>query len=704
MPKTKNKTYRRWFVGVLLAGVLLMLQSPALSKAHAQDQGGQDQGDQDPPSRVARMNYTQGSVSFQPGGEGDWVTAVPNRPLTTGDNVWTDQGARAEMHVGSTAIRLASETSLTFLALDDRTTQLRLSAGTVILKLRHLDDGDLVEVDTPNLAFNIQRTGEYRIDVDSNGDMTNVSVWSGRGEVTGGGYSYTVVAGQAARFSGTDQLNYDIAQLPASDDFDNWAFQRDHREDSAESANYVSPEMTGYEDLDDYGHWQYVGGYGTVWSPSNVASDWAPYRNGHWAYIDPWGWTWVEDEPWGFAPFHYGRWAYAGNRWCWVPGPVAVRPVYAPALVAFVGGVGISIGGGPGVGWFPLAPGEVYMPYYRGSRGYVERINVTNTVVNVNRVTNVYNVYNSHQTNVTNITYVNQRVNNSVTLVSRDTFVNARPVARNLGHVDARQLAEAPVEHGAQVQPVRASVIGAGTPARFKPPQAIVNRQVVATQRPAPPRQPFEQRQAAVNVRTEQPNARPQTLGNGASSNQTHPAPVARPEMPRPEARPQQPVTPPEAAVRPEMPRPEPRPQQPVTPPEAAVRPEMPRPEPRPQQPANPPEAVARPEMPRPEARPQQPVVAPRVAEPVRPEIQPVQPPPQGPVNQNQNNRVEQGWSHPQARPAPPVQERNPAQAQEDENKFRTWQQQRPQAAPAQTRPAQEQHQAPREQDKKPKA
>lgn len=595
------------------------------------------------------MNYAQGSVTFQPGGEGDWVTAVPNRPLTTGDNLWTDQGARAEMHVGSTAIRMAPETSLTLLDLDDRTTQLRLSAGTVVLRVRHLDDGDLFEVDTPNLAFNLQRTGEYRIDVDSNGDMTNVSVWSGRGEVTGGGYSYTVVAGQSARFSGTDQLSYDIAQLPRSDDFDDWAVERDHREDGAESANYVSPEMTGYEDLDDYGRWQYVGGYGTVWVPSGVASDWAPYRNGHWAYIDPWGWTWVEDEPWGFAPFHYGRWAYAGNRWCWVPGPVAVRPVYAPALVAFVGGVGISIGGGPGVGWFPLAPGEVYMPYYRGSRNYVERINVTNTVVNVTRVTNVYNVYNSNDRNAARLTYVNQRVNNGVTLVSRDTFVNARPVSRNLGNFDARQLAEAPVERGIQVQPVRASVLGSGAPARFRPPQAIVNRQVMATQKPAPPRQPFEQRQPAVNVRTEQPNARPQPLGNAPSGQITE----------RPVARPQQPVSPPEA--------------------------------------------VSRPEMPRPEARPQRPVVAPRVAEPARPEAPTVPRPPQGPVNQNESNRPAQGWSHPQAKPAPPVQERNPAQARDDENKFRNWQQQRQQAKPSQTRAPQEQRPAPRDQDKRPK-
>jgi hypothetical protein len=646
MPKTK--TYRGWLVGVILAGVLLMLHSPATSVAQNQnedqnqqdqnqgqvaDQGAQyppaspdqsapqDQETQDPPSRVARLNFVEGSVSFQPGGEGDWVTAVPNRPLTTGDNLWADQASRAELHLGSTAVRLAPETSVTLLALDDRTMQLRLSAGTIILRVRHLDDGDVIEVDTPNLAFNLQHTGEYRIDANNDGNVTNVTVMSGRGEVTGGGYSYTVVAGQSARFSGTDQLTYDIAQLPNADDFDNWAFQRDRREDGAESANYVSPEMTGYEDLDDYGRWQYVGGYGTVWVPSSVAADWAPYRNGHWAYVEPWGWTWVEDEPWGFAPFHYGRWAYAGNRWCWVPGPVAVRPVYAPALVAFVGGVGISVGGGPGVGWFPLAPGEVYVPYYRGSRNYVERVNVTNTVVNVTRVTNVYN-----ERNVTNITYVNQRVNNGVTLVSRDTFVNARPVARNLGHFDARQLANAPVERRIAVQPLRTSVLGSGAPARFRPPQAIVNRQVVATQRPAPPKQPFEQRQA-MNIRTEQPSARPQPLTPQGNE--------------RPAARPQQPLNAPEA------------------------------------------NRTSRADVPRPDARPQQPAAAPRAMEPARP--------PQGGVNQTDNSRFSQGWSHPQAKPAPPVQERNATQAREDENKFRNWQQQRPAPAPPQNH-APEQH------------
>ena len=144
-------------------------------------------------------------------------------------------------------------------------------------------------------------------------------------------------------------------------------------------------------------------------------------------------------------------------------------------------------------------------------------------------------------------------MNNGVTVVSRDTFVNARPVARNLGHFDARQVANAPVERGISVQPIRASVLGSGAPARFRPPQAVINRQVVATQRPMPPRQPFEQRQAAINMRTERPG-QPQPLGNQRIAAQwrarrslcvrRRPAQAANSGMPppRPEARPQRPM------------------------------------------------------------------------------------------------------------------------------------------------------------------
>jgi FecR protein len=546
------KTRKVSVIGIALAGILLALQAPVRMVAQEpppQDQGQppQSQGPaQDPPGRVARLSYSVGSVSFQPGGEGDWVQAVANRPLTTGDNLWADKDSRAELQTGSTSIRMDSETSVTFLDIDDHMTQLKLSQGSIFVRVRHLDDGDTFEIDTPNLAFQILRTGEYRVDVNADGNETDARVWSGRGEATGGGNSYVVVANQLARFTGTDQLNHDIEQIPAHDDFDNFAFQRDDREDHAESSNYISPEMTGASDLDEYGRWRYVADYGPVWTPVAVASGWAPYRYGHWVWVAPWGWTWVEDEPWGFAPFHYGRWAFVESSWCWVPGPVYVRPVYAPALVAFVGGGGFGVGVGVGVAWFPLAPREVYVPWYRTSPAYVNNVNITNTRVNVTQVTNVYNttIINNNTTNVTRINYVNQHVTNGVTAVSHETFVNARPVNGNLAQVNQREIENAPVVHNIAAQPVRQSVMGAGRSETAKPPATVVNRQVVATRQPPPPRAPLGQGHLAEpNVRTEAPSqaqaARP------AQPQSPRPTNTPRPEPPTMQAnQPQHPQAP----------------------------------------------------------------------------------------------------------------------------------------------------------------
>src|SRR5882724_443752 len=182
---------------LVCASFLVFSVVPVLAQ---DDDSRNDDQRNDPPGRVARMNFAQGSVSFQPGGEGDWVEAVPNRPMTTGDNLWADKNSRGELHVGSTAIRISSETSLTFLDLDDHTTQLRLAQGSVLLNVRHLDDDDSVEVDTPNLSFQVQNIGVYRVNVDPDGRATIIDVFHGRGEALGGGNNYTVVANQQAIF------------------------------------------------------------------------------------------------------------------------------------------------------------------------------------------------------------------------------------------------------------------------------------------------------------------------------------------------------------------------------------------------------------------------------------------------------------------------------------------------------------------------
>jgi hypothetical protein len=473
-----RKTNFLFPVLILLAGFLFAFSSPALA-------------DDDPPGRVARLNYIQGSISFQPGGETDWVDASPNRPLTTGDSLWSDRNSRGELHIGSTSIRVAGETGITFLNLDDRTVQIQLAEGSMNVNARRLEGGDAFEIDTPNLAFTLQRPGVYRVDVDPNGNATIITVRQGEGEATGGGSEFHLDSDDRATFNGTDALTYGDEPAGDYDAFDAWCRSRDDHEERSVSARYVSRDVIGYEDLDDYGEWRDVPDYGHVWFPNRVNAGWAPYRYGHWAWVAPWGWTWVEDEPWGFAPFHYGRWAEVEGNWCWVPGPRVVRPVYAPALVAFVGGPRFSLsvsigGGGGGVAWFPLGPREVYVPPYRTSERYVQNVNVTNTTVNVVNVTNVYN-----NVNVKNVTYVHQNNVAAVTAVSHDTFVNARPVAASTVRVSQEQIRTAEVQRNFSMAPVQRSVTGSAPVTAVKPPVAVMQRQVVAKETPPPPRAPF---------------------------------------------------------------------------------------------------------------------------------------------------------------------------------------------------------------------
>jgi hypothetical protein len=455
---------------------------------------------EDPPDRVARLNYINGNVSMEPAGIDQWAPADINRPFTVGDYLYTDQGAEAELHLDVAVMRMGPNTSFGFLNLDDRTVQIKLTEGDMYFRLHDFGPDQVFEVDTPNAAVTLLRDGIYRFRIDPNGNMSFVVVREGQAGITGGGQSFTLNPGNSATLTGTDSLTFDIEAAPAPDDFDNWCEQRDAREAHLASARYLPPTVIGYEDLDDYGTWQETGDYGPVWYPRSVAAGWAPYQYGHWAWIEPWGWTWVDNTPWGFAPFHYGRWAYIGNRWGWCPGPIArvgyvgpvVRPYYAPALVAWFGGShwGVSVaigGGGPSLGWVPLGFGELYTPPYACSRPYFNNVNVYNTrIVKTVNITNVYNtVYVNHT--VYNQQYVNVRAPNAVMAMPQTAFASGRPVHQAGAVVRQAELARiTPAAVIAPpVAPTRQAVaptLGRPTP---RPPAQVIQRQVVARNTPA---------------------------------------------------------------------------------------------------------------------------------------------------------------------------------------------------------------------------
>jgi hypothetical protein len=420
---------------------------------------------EDPPGRVARLNDGEGTVVYAPAGDNEWTEANYNRPLTHGDRLWTDKGSRAEIQVGSAAVRMDGQTHLEITGLDDQSAQLSLTQGNLYVHVRDLPDGENFEIDTPNLAFRAAFPGDYRIDVDAVRGTTRVTIHSGTGAVYGEtGDAIPLGGGQQVMFRARDLNKVNTQESPPQDGFDRWAAERNRHEDQSPSARYVPREIVGYQQLDAHGQWQRDAELGWVWLPIVKGADWAPYRAGHWEWIEPWGWTWMDDAPWGFAPFHYGRWTQLNSRWAWVPGRMGPHPVYAPALVAFVG----SAGAKGSVAWFPLAPGEPFQPGYAVSPLYISSVN-RNIVLTANP------------------DYRWQHKPEALTAISTDDFQRGKPLRAGWLRVAANMLTQAQVvppppmpgrggitDHARTVQQ-----------ARVTPPAAADARQVVANAAPA---------------------------------------------------------------------------------------------------------------------------------------------------------------------------------------------------------------------------
>jgi hypothetical protein len=461
-----------WTLGSVLFGVFC-----SLATAQVRDESGEIY------QTVARISYLSGDVSFSRGDDpDDWQPADVNVPMTLGDRIYTGSRSRIELQVhGGDFVRLGARTDFAALNLTEDTKQFSLRSGVASIRIRRLSDSEIFEIDTPNAAVNFERPGDYRVDVDENG-FTRVAVRAGSATVAAGGGQIPLNAGEGMEIEGIDAPRYDIVALAGPDGWDRWVNERDDRQSRTRSYQYVSADIVGVDDLDEYGRWERVRDYGWVWSPTAVAVDWAPYRSGHWIWQDPWGWTWVSAEPWGWAPYHYGRWARISSRWCWVPVAPAVRYVrYSPALVAFVGGgpgwsASISIGNGGFVGWFPLGPRDPFSPWW-GDRYRYSSVG-------------------------TNVTYVNRTY---ITVVNRNVFVSGGVVTGNIvrDRTVVSQVAAAPVLRGPiPVVPTRSSLRVAGkadAAAALRPPEAIVSRAVVARTAPPPAPPTFEAKLAVIS-------------------------------------------------------------------------------------------------------------------------------------------------------------------------------------------------------------
>src|SRR5436190_16651384 len=422
------------------AGVALVAGLAAYaSVAHAQS---------GPPGTVGRLAFTEGSVSFHDQDDAAWTRAVVNTPLTSGDGIWTEPGARSELSVGGTRVRLDSGTQLDMLALDDSQTRLQLGQGRLDVRAYTLDSRTPYQIVTPRGTITLRQQGDYYVEAGSTEDATRLGVRSGSAEMLSlNGETMTIRAGEVGEIYGDVRspqlrtLNTAPPALPAY-----WAV-RDRQVTYDPPTQYLSAGITGYEDMNAYGSWSKDSQYGDVWTPRSVPANWQPYRTGHWSNVKPWGWTWIDDQPWGYAPYHYGRWANHNNRWVWVPPQRDAQPVYAPALVAFIGGIELAVTLGNSssapVGWFPLGPRETYVPSYTTDRDYYNRIN-RSAQIQQGELDDRWQRTQQGQSApaASGNVLLNQRF---ATIVPSEVFVSSQPVARAALTVAPEKIAAAPV-------------------------------------------------------------------------------------------------------------------------------------------------------------------------------------------------------------------------------------------------------------------
>jgi hypothetical protein len=599
----------------LIAGTLLL---PTLAIAQSGDEapdGGQqaanDQQAQDPPARVGRLSYMEGPVSQFGEGSTDWVEAQLNFPVASNTAFATGGNGRAEFELGAATARIDFGTELDVVKLDEADTDLRLPQGGLAIDLPDPPaDAEPVAtaVTTPRGDVTLSAPGHYFIAAGTADQPTTVTVLDGSAQITdAANATFNVPAGQSGALTGESNTPTFTIQTVPMGAFATWVKQREGLyAQGAPLPPQVPSRMTGVAQLGAYGGWESEAQYGAVWVPRSLPTNWEPYRDGHWAYIRPWGWTWIDNMPWGFAPFHYGRWIRFHDRWAWTPGAapqpgvaVVVGPVYAPALVAFASG-GIAVGaGGPIVVWYPLGWNEPYVPPYRVSRTYLEQVNIR--VVERPRLVEVTNVYNRIYVRGGNFDPYQQFhvgvYRDHAVAVPRTAFVSAKPVAQ--------------VAVKTNVQALRPAI----RPAAVKPPPARPQPKLATAEPPKPKVLPAAKRAPI-----------PQKLM----------APKPRPAAVRPEARPEaKPGTTP-ATVRPEA-RPEAKP---------GTTPTTVRPEARPgAKPGTTPTTV------RPEARPEaKPGTAPTTVRPeARPGAKPGTPPPT--VRPEAKPQAKPATTRPEARP-----------------------------------------------------
>jgi hypothetical protein len=279
--------------------------------------------------RIVRLSDVQGSVQIDRATGQGYETAFLNLPIHQGVTLKTSADARAEVEFeDGSVIHLTPNTTLQFTDLSLRDSGVRVSAvnlqqGQAYFNFVGQKDDEFT-VNFGQQMVKMTQPAHFRLKLT---DATaSLAVLTGGVQVEGPSGGVEVAKKQTATFDFTKNRSAEVARDIEKDPLDAWDQQQIeyHERYLVKSSRTVYPYTYGLSDLSYYGAFFDLAGFGSCWRPYFTGLGWDPFMDGAWMWDPTFGYTWISAYPWGWMPYHYGSWAYAGTGmgWCWLPGNV----------------------------------------------------------------------------------------------------------------------------------------------------------------------------------------------------------------------------------------------------------------------------------------------------------------------------------------------------------------------------------------------
>jgi len=276
--------------------------------------------------RIVRLSDVQGDVKVDRKTGQGFEKAFLNLPITQGMKIRTGSSGRAQIQFeDSSSLRIVPNTVIEIpqLSLRDsgaKVSEIHLQEGTAYINFLGSKDDEL------SLTFvreKVALTHAAHLRVDVGDTDAAVAVFKGEVEVAGPSETVQVAKNHTANFDLLDNDRHQLAKNIEEEPFDSWDKHQNEYDElyAAKAQSNYSPYAYGNSDLNYYGNFMSVPGYGMLWQPFLVGAGWDPFMNGAWAFNPGFGYGWVSGYPWGWTPYHYGSWVYAPQYgWGWQPG------------------------------------------------------------------------------------------------------------------------------------------------------------------------------------------------------------------------------------------------------------------------------------------------------------------------------------------------------------------------------------------------